>query len=852
MNTPGMRARIGMMVIGLLGVWSAAEGKVVYVAKTGSDADDGLSWATAKVTVQVGLSAAAPGDEVWVAAGTYVERITLTADVAVYGGFAGNEADRSQRDWKANLTILDGNQAGSVVTVPANAGGTKRIDGFIIRNGKADSGGGIVCTGSDATISNNTITGNTANVGGGVYCTRGSPTISNNTIRGNMASAGGGGIRCTGGYATISNNTITGNTSNGGGGIECRSGSPTISNNTITGNTGVAGGGGIWSSNSSPTIVNTIIAFNSSGIRKTGSNLPVLRNNCFYGNTAYNYSDVTDPTGTDGNISIDPKLLAADFGDVHLTAGSPCVDAGDDSMVQSGWVDMDGKIRVHGEHVDIGADEYSGTPPSFTPRTVRISPSGDDANDGSSWERAKRTVQAGIDAAAGSGGGDVWVAAGTYTELITMRLFVHAYGGFSGAETSRDQRDWVNQVTILDGSAGGSVVSALAGSGVSVVDGFTIRNGKASAGGGLYCQSAFLTISNNTITGNTASDFGGGICTATLFSPTITNNTVTGNTASSYGGGIYAGGSPTISNNTIRGNIASQCGGGICCRYSSPTISNNTITENATTENTASFYGGGGIYCDSSSPAISNNTITGNLASYGGGGICCDYDSSPTISNNTITGNTASYDGGGIYCDYNSSPTILNTIVAFNSSGIGGRYGLVTPGLRSNCVYGNAEYNYSNLTDPTGTDGNISVDPSFVRTPSAGSDGQWATADDDLGDLHLKPGSPCIDAGDNNAVPAWVLTDLDGLLRFVDDPATPDTGLGTAPIVDMGAYEYVPGDFDHDGDVDADDMKAFAACVSGPTVPCPGDCAKADFDRDRDVDQSDFGLLQRWLSGAKK
>ena len=59
------------------------------------------------------------------------------------------------------------------------------------------------------------------------------------------------------------------------------------------------------------------------------------------------------------------------------------------------------------------------------------------------------------------------------------------------------------------------------------------------------------------------------------------------------------------------------------------------------------------------------------------------------------------------------------------------------------------------------------------------------------GDYHLLANSPCIDAGDNDAVPADITTDIDGLLRFFDDPDTdPDTGNGTAPIVDMGAYEY--------------------------------------------------------------
>ena len=70
------------------------------------------------------------------------------------------------------------------------------------------------------------------------------------------------------------------------------------------------------------------------------------------------------------------------------------------------------------------------------------------------------------------------------------------------------------------------------------------------------------------------------------------------------------------------------------------------------------------------------------------------------------------------------------------------------------------------------------------------------------------------------------------------------------PIVDMGAYEYVAGDFDRDGDIDADDLKAFAACASGPAVAYTGDCAAADFDKDGDVDQSDFGFIQRCFSGA--
>jgi hypothetical protein len=89
--------------------------------------------------------------------------------------------------------------------------------------------------------------------------------------------------------------------------------------------------------------------------------------------------------------------------------------------------------------------------------------------------------------------------------------------------------------------------------------------------------------------------------------------------------------------------------------------------------------------------------------------------------------------------------------------------------------------------------GNIAADPLFVRAPSPGPDGIWGTADDDLGDLRLAPGSPCIDAGDNDLVPFGIHSDLDGNVRFFDDLATADTGvagaLGGPAITDMGAFE---------------------------------------------------------------
>lgn len=871
-----MATAVAVVLLAGPGLTSPAVAGTVFVSTLGNDGNDGLTWATAKRTVQAGLNTAVGGDEVWVAAGSYVENITLKLDVALYGGFVGNETELSQRDWATNKTILDGNQAGSVVTSPSGATAATRIDGFTIRNG---SRGGIYCSSSSPTIANNTISGNS---GHGIACTSCSPLILNNIITANSSRYDGGGIYLEESSPTIANNTITGNiTSQSGGGIFCYTGSPIITNNTIAGNDASVGGG-IYC-RFRPTITNTIVAFNSSGIYVDGMSTPVLRHNCVFGNPAGNYLGISDPTGTDGNISVDPKLADLAYANAHIQPDSPCVDAGDDTVVQPDWLDVDAQPRIAGSHVDMGADESDGTAWLAGPYViVRVSPTGDDANDGFSWALAKRTVQAGIDAAA-SLGGEVWVQTGTYNECITLRPLANVYGGFAGTETARDSRDWTANITVLDGQQGGSVVTARSvGRNLSRIDGFTIRNGSGTFlgssryGGGIYIEGSSLTIANNTITQNSVtgsseiSVYGGGIC-CMHSSPRIMNSVIAGNSAAGSsvagrGGGVYCYcSSPTIFNNTIEDNTAQSLGGGVYCELLFPVIANNRIVGNVAVN-------GGGICCFKVSsgmfyypfsPMIAGNTIVGNRAWLYGGGVY-SYQSSPSIVNNTIVANTAP-GGGGIYSS-KSSLTITNTIVAINSSGIYPDFN-VDSALRFNCVFGNTAYNYSGITDPTGTDGNISADPLFVRPAGPGPDGQWGTADDDYGNLRLRSGSPCIDAGDNAAVPADTLDldgdgdttepmpfDLAGMPRFVDDPATPDTGAGIPPIVDMGAYERgltAAADLDRDGDVDADDLSTFEACASGPGIAHNGSlmCQDADLDGDNDVDQADFGIVQRCLSG---
>ena len=273
---------------------------------------------------------------------------------------------------------------------------------------------------------------------------------------------------------------------------------------------------------------------------------------------------------------------------------------------------------------------------------------------------------------------------------------------------------------------------------------------------------------------------------------------------------------------------------------------------------------------------IFNNLITGNTATsegnaQGGGGILCD-GGSPAITNNTIAGNAAPPEtgyqgGGGILCT-GGSPAISNNIVAFNSSGLSNpRNGTIA--LKNNCVC-NPGPNYTGLSAGAG---DISVNPLFVGF--LGNEdllvpGNPLFVNPQEEDYRLAPDSPCIDAGNNAAVPTGELTDRAGHLRFFDDPATPDCrwspgNCGTAPVVDMGAYEFIPaipGDFNDDGLVDGRDRDIFAACVTGAAIPyaggLPTGCSlsaltggfiAADFDKDGDVDQSDFGVFQKCFSG---
>ena len=309
------------------------------------------------------------------------------------------------------------------------------------------------------------------------------------------------------------------------------------------------------------------------------------------------------------------------------------------------------------------------------------------------WATAATNIQQAVDAA---GAGDqIVVTNGTYAGGSQ----VDPHGNFNFVVVDKPLvLSSVNgpDVTMIDG--GGWPRCVYLTNDVVMV-GFTLTNGSAPNGGGVYCESTSAVLSNCVLTGNSAGDGGG------AYGCTLNNCTLTGNsTPSGWGGGAYG---CTLNNCTLTGNVADEGRGG--------GAAGSTLNDCALTGNSTPSGDGGGAYdC-----TLNNCTLTGNSAYDGGGALFC------TLNNCTLSGNSANNYGGGALAS-----TLNNCIVYFNSAPVDVNYDT------------SSMLNYCCTTPmPTNGVGNISADP------------QLASAS------HLSAWSPCIGAGSATYVSG---TDIDG------------------------------------------------------------------------------------------
>ncbi|UCF16815.1 MAG: hypothetical protein JSW59_05010, partial [Phycisphaerales bacterium] len=247
------------------------------------------------------------------------------------------------------------------------------------------------------------------------------------------------------------------------------------------------------------------------------------------------------------------------------------------------------------------------------------------------------------------------------------------------------------------------------------------------------------------------------------------------------------GSSPTIVNCVITGNRGTGAfAGAIRCKsHCEPLISDCVISDNI------GVAAGGISFADECRPVVSNCIVRGNSGRSAGGIRTGGAHCYGTISNCLINGNSSEEWAGGIeWWSYGGNVDIINCTVA-NNAGIGGiligGMGGVTATITNCIVWGNRgetdsaqislwymtpEVTYCDVEGGWPGVGNIDADPLFLDAD--GLDDVIGTEDDDL---HLLGSSPCLDVGDNSAVPDSMTTDVEGNPRIMN---------GT---VDMGAYE---------------------------------------------------------------
>ncbi len=735
----------------------------------------------------------------------------------------------------SNMIIKGGNVGsgwgGSINMVE----GSLSLNRVTIQGSKALYGGGICAVKGPTspmslTITNSTIDACESTNNGGGICGNGiAILLSNSTFKGNSTLANGGAI-ATGNTTDfdITNCTFFNNTATYyGGGFcmldgNCSLSNCTFSNNSSPNNQG--GGVGLWSSWGALTFKNCILVNNTGydyyygagALTDNGYNVVESQNTTVAGKGFQSTNNLlnTDPTGLASSLSYEggyTEVLKVTAGNILSNPGSTT-----ETTDQRGYYRKSGTIYYgttptsNTNYITRGAYQYYG----IIARTNTVD----------NWTSASNNYYTDLQGAENhvSAGATVKLA-GTSILLseVDISQSITLTGEGTESTTLRVAEPGITNSRVFNINAPGSTINisnmTIQGGDISGIfndnnggaiyligntettvttlnlNYVTVSDSKATTGGGIYgVSNVCLDISNSTISGNTATNLGGG-----LYFPddcNIENSTISGNTAGGNGGGIYQNRNSdqndnlTITNSVISGNSSSADGGGLYNTGMNCTITNSTISANTSTNrgggvantelctitkstingNTANTHGGG-IWSNDECTII-NTTIydnTANSSLYGGGGLL--NSGTFSIINSSISGNNAPNKyGGGVY-NYSTSLTVKNSMIAANTASSTGddfyyRDGTVTDN-GYNIVENSSGYTWSGTGDITGDQANL-FGTGLTSQTLADNGGPTQT-------LAIESGSVAIGAGTGDAT---VTTDQRGYFRS-DTPT-------------IGAYEY--------------------------------------------------------------